>query len=138
MTFELSTSSAFNSSGVNVTNWPRPHSNRLRFRLVNLLTCPRIVRPDSDPGDGLGLIGIIAISCRPRSGNDGSVTCFGRAGSGLSVTRSIVWEHGGDIILGARKGAAEVSAWSCPTDYCVAHWVTRSSPKARFDRAAGD
>ena len=46
--------------------------------------------------------------------------------------------RGGDIILGARKGAAEVSAWSCPTDYCVAHWVTRSSPKARFDRAAGD
>jgi len=26
MTFELSTSSAFNSSGVNVTNWPRPYS----------------------------------------------------------------------------------------------------------------
>jgi hypothetical protein len=24
------------------------------FRLVNLLTCPRIMRPDSDPGDGLG------------------------------------------------------------------------------------
>ena len=26
ITFELSTSSAFNSSGVNVTNWPRPYS----------------------------------------------------------------------------------------------------------------
>ena len=30
------------------------------FRLVNLLTCPRIMWPDSDPGEGLGLIGIIA------------------------------------------------------------------------------
>jgi hypothetical protein len=30
------------------------------FRLVNLLTCPRIVRPNSDPGDGLGLICIMA------------------------------------------------------------------------------
>jgi hypothetical protein len=26
------------------------------FRLVDLLTCARIMRPDSDPGDGLGLI----------------------------------------------------------------------------------
>jgi hypothetical protein len=30
------------------------------FRLVNLRTCPRIMRPDRDPGDGLGLIGITA------------------------------------------------------------------------------
>ena len=28
----------------------------------------------------------------------------GGVGLGLSVTRSIIWEHGGDIILGSRKG----------------------------------
>jgi hypothetical protein len=31
------------------------------FRLVNLLTCPRIMRPNSDPGKGLRLICVIAI-----------------------------------------------------------------------------
>src|SRR5205085_7769372 len=30
------------------------------LRLVDLLTCPRIMRPDRDPGDGRGLICIIA------------------------------------------------------------------------------
>ena len=28
-----------------------------------------------------------------------------------------------------------MSAWSCPTDYSVAHRVTRSLPKARINRA---
>jgi two-component system, OmpR family, osmolarity sensor histidine kinase EnvZ len=30
----------------------------------------------------------------------------GGVGLGLSVTRSIKWEHGGNIILGSRKGGA--------------------------------
>ena len=28
----------------------------------------------------------------------------GGVGLGLSVTRSIIWEHGGDITLGAQRG----------------------------------
>src|SRR6516225_7154252 len=36
MTFELSTSSAFNSSGVNVANWPRPYSYPLTISRLSI------------------------------------------------------------------------------------------------------
>ena len=58
------------------------------FCLVNLFTGPRIMRPDSDPGDGLGLICIIATivsakvrqrrlgtACRSPANRDGLRRC---------------------------------------------------------------
>ncbi len=41
----------------------------------------------------------------------------GGVGLGLSVTRSIIWEHGGDITLGARKGGGLTVRVELPAEH---------------------
>ena len=45
----------------------------------------------------------------------------GGVGLGLSVTRSIVWEHGGDITLGNRKGGGLSVRVELPTGHTTPH-----------------
>jgi signal transduction histidine kinase len=56
----------------------------------------------------------------------------GGVGLGLSVTRSIIWEHGGDIVLATRKGGGLLVRVELPS----AHGL--SAPDRREARAIGE
>ena len=52
----------------------------------------------------------------------------GGVGLGLSVTRSIIWEHGGDIILGTRKGGGLSVRVELPTGAVSGRSDTKDVP----------
>ena len=55
----------------------------------------------------------------------------GGVGLGLSVTRSIIWEHGGDIILGTRKGGGLSVRVELPTGVVSGRSNTKDVPSPK-------